>query len=59
MEELILLVLIVLLCLWSLYVYYRPRIDIVVLVKRLRVYLWYNKHDGPLYKRVYRFLFEI
>lgn len=39
---------------------YQPKIEVVVLVKHFRIYLWYNKWDGANYKgRVYKYLFEI
>lgn len=46
-------------CFWIPYKYYEPKIEVVVLVKHYRVYLRYNRYDGPVYKRVYKFLFEI
>ena len=39
---------------------YQPKIEVVVLIKHYRVYLWYNKWDGADYEgRVYKYLFEI
>ena len=42
-------------------IYYEPKIEVVVLVKYYRVYLWYNKWDYYIYRkeRVYKLLFEI
>lgn len=59
MAEFILLIFVVFICFWIPYKYYEPKIEVVVLVKHYRVYLWYNKYDGPVYKRVYKYLFEI
>lgn len=60
MTEFLVLFFITFMFLWISYRYYEPKIEIVVLVKHYRVYLWYNKYDGSNYKvRVYKFLFEI
>lgn len=59
MAEYIVLILAGLILLWLVYKYYEPKIEVVVLVKHYRVYLWYNRWDGPVYKRVYKYLFEI
>ena len=59
--EAILLILIFLFCivllLWK---WYQPKIEVVMLVKHYRVYLYYNKWYGADYRvRVYKYLFEI
>lgn len=61
MTEAILLILIFFLCIvYPLWKWYQPKIEVVVLVKHYRVYLWYNKYDGAEYRgRVYKYLFEI
>lgn len=39
---------------------YQPKIEIIVLAKHYRIYLWYNKWIDSEYKgRVYKCLFEI
>ena len=60
MVDTILLILILLLYiafpLWKLY---RPTIEIVVLVRKRKIYLWYNKWSKSEYKgRVYKCLLE-
>lgn len=57
----ILLILILFFCVITpLWRWYQPKIEVVVLVKHYRVYLWYNKYDGAEYRgRVYKYLFEI
>ena len=59
--EAILLILIFFLCIvYPLWKWYQPKIEVVVLVKHYRVYVWYNKYDRAEYKgRVYKYLFEI
>lgn len=58
--EAILLILIFFLCIvYPLWKWYQPKIEVVVLVKHYRVYMWYNKYDRPMCKRVYKFLLEI
>lgn len=59
--EAILLIFIFFLCIaYPLWKWYQPKIEVVVLVKHYRVYLWYNKYDGAEYRgRVYKYLFEI
>lgn len=60
MAEYIILTLVLLIFIWALYKHYEPKIEVVVLVKHHRVYLWYNKWDGPRYQgRFYKYLFEI
>lgn len=45
---------------YVLYKYYRPSIHIITLMNGYRIYLLYNKWDGPNYQgRVYKYLFEI
>lgn len=58
MAEYILLIFVVFLFLWIPYKYYEPKIEIIELVKNYRVYLWYNKWEGPACIRVHKFLFE-
>ena len=57
----IIILVVVLLCdiflLWKLY---EPKIEVVVLIKHYRIYLWYNKWEGGNFKgRAYKYLFEI
>ena len=61
MNTLLLLLTLIICIVIPLLIYYEPRIDIVVLVKHYRVYLWYNKWDHYIYRkeRVYKLLFEI
>lgn len=59
MAESTLLILVSFIVIWLVYKHYNPKIEMVGLVKHYRVYLWYNKYDGLVYKRVYKFLFEI
>lgn len=60
MANLIGIILIFLLILISLYRRYKPQIEVVVLVKRYRIYLWYDKYEGREYiGKAYKFLFEI
>lgn len=56
-----LLILILFFCIvLTLWKWFQPEIEIVVLIDRYRVYLWYNKWAGTEYKgRVYKYLFEI
>lgn len=59
MNDWIIVIIVFLMVLWMLFKHYEPKIEVVVLIKRIRVYLWYNKWDGPYYKgRVYKYLFE-
>lgn len=59
--DIVLLIAIFLLCIiFPLWKWYQPKIDIVVLTKNYRIYLWYNKWDGAEYRgRVYKHLFDI
>lgn len=59
--EAILLISIFFLCIvYPLWKWYQPKIEVVVLIKHYKVYLWYNKYDGAEYRgRVYKYLFEI
>lgn len=60
MAEYIVLIFVAFMSLWIPYKHYEPKIEVVVSVKHFRVYLWYNKWDGPRYiGRVYKYLFEI
>lgn len=57
---LLLLVLCILILAVPLWIWYRPEIEVVVLVKHYRIYLWYNRYDEEEYVgRVYKYLFEI
>lgn len=59
--DIVLLIAIFLLCIiFPLWKWYQPKIDIVVLTKNYRIYLWYNKWDGAEYRgRVCKHLFDI
>lgn len=59
--EAILLTFIFFLCMvYPLWKWYQPEIEVVVLVKHYRIYLWYNQYDGAEYRgRAYKYLFEI
>lgn len=60
MAECIILIFVVFIILWIPYKHYEPRIDVVVLPTFSKVYLWYNKWDGPEYQgRDYKYLFKI
>lgn len=56
----IILALAILYILYMLYHHFRPKIEIVPLVKHYTVYLWYNKYCGPVFQgRCYKYLFTI
>lgn len=59
MSDWIILVIMVLIILYLLFSYFQPKIEIVFLVKKHRVFLWYNKWEGQSRKRVYKSLFDI
>ena len=55
----LLIVLFLLGVVFPLWKWYQPKIEVVVLVKNYRVYLWYNKWNGAYKRRTYKYLFEI
>ena len=59
--EVILLIFISFFCIvYPLWKWYEPKIEIVVLYKHHKVYLWYNEYDGAIYRgRICKYLFEI
>lgn len=60
MAEYIVLIFVAFMSIWIPYKHYEPKIEVVPLVKHFRVYLWYNRYDGPRYQgRVYKYLFKI
>lgn len=60
MDAVLLIILFLFCIVFPLWRWYQPKIEVVVLVKHFRVYMWYNKWDGPDYRgRVYKYLFEI
>lgn len=60
MEAAILIILVLFCIVIPAWRWYQPKIEIVVLVKHYRIYLWYNKYDGAEYRgRAYKYLFEI
>lgn len=63
MTDFIILILAILILLHIAYKHYKPKIEVVVLVKHYRVYLWYNKwYDNGnsfRYARTCKFLFEV
>ena len=60
MEAILLTFIFLLYIVYPLWKWYQPKIEVVVLVKHYRVYVWYNQYDGAEYKgRVYKCLFEI
>lgn len=60
MEAAILIILVLFYIVIPAWRWYQPKIEVVVLIKHFRVYLWYNKYDGAEYKgRVYKHLFDI
>lgn len=44
---------------WMTMSYFQPKIEFVQLVKKYRVYLWYNEWEGQHCRRKQRYLFEI
>lgn len=59
MSDWIILAIMVFILLWLLYGYFEPKIEIVLLYKKRRVFLWYNEWEGQSRKRVYKPLFDI
>lgn len=58
------LIILLLLCTISplllLYEYYKPKIEIIILDKHYKIYLWYNQWKDSEYKgRISKYLFKI
>ena len=60
METIVLTLIFIFCVIFPLWKWYRPKIEIIQLIKGYSVYIVYNKWDGPDYKgRVAKHLFDI
>lgn len=60
MKETLLILILIACLIYTVWKHFKPKIEIIVLVKHYRVYLWYDKWEGANYQgRTYKYLFTI